>query len=406
MVDGILACWTHWTDGDIHTAEDDQDAGWVAPTMTEHGPGEWQFADPQQAGTNIAYFHPDAYFGGPAEPPDVSDDDGEGPAPDEPTRARPAEPLAMAAGDDDYDDDWDGIEAADDPEHAALRLLHVARSMHDTSRWWTQRWTCNAISMLGRAGKLRPRQTYELMRQLRLTAISHMEELWQAVLTRRHGKDTSKLRARIQKEWRQLKTAVGQATDRRGHVMPGWVVVANWPSYRMLAALRRWQKLRRQTTIRGGQRTLHSHFARAAPPASAKHQTPSATLPTPVPNSQPPPAAAVTTRPTPAPDGPNPSTGATATARRAPPPPPAGTEPCDSHAAHPSTRPTCRPTDTPTDGSCDGDCDHKEAADAAPAAHGPSQTSGESRRRTGRPKRATQAETRRNSRTQPQFTAN
>ena len=56
--------------------------------------------------------------------------------------------------------------------------------------------------------------------------------------------------------------------------------------------------------------------------------------------------------------------------------------------------------------SCDGDCDHKEAADAAPAAHGPSQTSGESRKRTGRPKRATQAETRRNSRTQPQFTAN
>ena len=165
------------------------------------------------------------------------------------------------------------------------------------------------------------------MRQLRLTAISHMEELWQAVLARRHGKDTSKLRARIQKEWRQLKTAVGQATDRRGHVMPGWVVVANWPSYRLLAALRRWQKLRRQTTIRGGQRTLHSHFARTAPPASAKHQPPSATPPTPAPNPQPPPAAAVTARPTPAPDGPDPSTGATTTARRAPPPPPPAPNP-------------------------------------------------------------------------------
>ena len=48
--------------------------------------------------------------------------------------------VYTAAGDDSYDKDWDGIEAADDPEHAALRLLHVARSMHDTSRWWTQRY--------------------------------------------------------------------------------------------------------------------------------------------------------------------------------------------------------------------------------------------------------------------------
>ena len=47
--------------------------------------------------------------------------------------------VRTATGDAAYNVDWDGIGSSDDPTLAALRLLHSARQMVDTSRWWTFR---------------------------------------------------------------------------------------------------------------------------------------------------------------------------------------------------------------------------------------------------------------------------
>ena len=45
--------------------------------------------------------------------------------------------VRTATGDAEYNDDWNGIGSSDDPALATLRLLHTARQMVDTSRWWT-----------------------------------------------------------------------------------------------------------------------------------------------------------------------------------------------------------------------------------------------------------------------------
>ena len=47
--------------------------------------------------------------------------------------------VRTATGDAEYNDDWNGIDRSDDPTLATLRLLHSARQMVDTSRWWTLR---------------------------------------------------------------------------------------------------------------------------------------------------------------------------------------------------------------------------------------------------------------------------
>ena len=72
------------------------------------------------------------------------------------TAAAEADAAAMtrvrtAKGDAEYNADWNGIGSSDDPTLATLRLLHSARQMVDTSRWWTLRWPNSAISLLGTA---------------------------------------------------------------------------------------------------------------------------------------------------------------------------------------------------------------------------------------------------------------
>ena len=59
--------------------------------------------------------------------------------------------VRTATGDAEYNADWNGIESSNDPTLATLRLLHSARQMVDTSRWWTLRWPNSAISLLGTA---------------------------------------------------------------------------------------------------------------------------------------------------------------------------------------------------------------------------------------------------------------
>ena len=56
--------------------------------------------------------------------------------------------VATATGDEEYAVDWDGVAFLDNPTHAAAKLMHRARQMLDTSRWWTMRWPSNAISLL------------------------------------------------------------------------------------------------------------------------------------------------------------------------------------------------------------------------------------------------------------------
>ena len=62
---------------------------------------------------------------------DMFSDPTSDPASDPPTRKVAA--LQTAKGSVSYDVDWDGIEAAPGPCLAALKLLHVARQIVDTS---------------------------------------------------------------------------------------------------------------------------------------------------------------------------------------------------------------------------------------------------------------------------------
>ena len=47
--------------------------------------------------------------------------------------------VQTATGDAEYNVDWNGIGSSNDPALATLRLLHSARQMVGTSRWWTLR---------------------------------------------------------------------------------------------------------------------------------------------------------------------------------------------------------------------------------------------------------------------------
>ena len=49
------------------------------------------------------------------------------------------------------DTDWDDVDVAQSPAIEAARLLHTARQMVDTSRWWLMRWPRNATALLVRA---------------------------------------------------------------------------------------------------------------------------------------------------------------------------------------------------------------------------------------------------------------
>ena len=71
--------------------------------------------------------------------------------------------VRTATGDAAYNVDWNGIATSDDPTLATLWLLHSARQMVDTSRWWTLRCPNNAISLLDTACGLNTEGTYKLL---------------------------------------------------------------------------------------------------------------------------------------------------------------------------------------------------------------------------------------------------
>ena len=85
--------------------------------------------------------------------------------------------VSTAAGQESFGRDWDRTESPNNPAHTAARLLHKARQMIGTSRWWTMRCPSNSISLLSRACDIGIEKTYELLRSLRLTMLLHVREL-------------------------------------------------------------------------------------------------------------------------------------------------------------------------------------------------------------------------------------
>ena len=78
---------------------------------------------------------------------------------------------------DQYGVDWDDIDSARRPAMEAARLMHTARHMADTPRWWLMRLPRNATSLLVRTGGLKDDEACKLLRALRVTAVRFGLEL-------------------------------------------------------------------------------------------------------------------------------------------------------------------------------------------------------------------------------------
>ena len=166
VVETVLACWTHRTDGTIHTSETDQASGWRPPALVKRNDdGGWDF----DASGVLPAFDPERRNGATAQVDategDTDDDD------DTPV-------IVTANGVYAYNSDWNDIEKSTRPTRAAATLMHRARQRTDTSRWWSMRWPSDAVSLLGRACDLNTGKTYELLRQLRELSVTHLRQLW------------------------------------------------------------------------------------------------------------------------------------------------------------------------------------------------------------------------------------
>jgi len=191
--DAIMACWSSDSNGWIHTAADDQDNRWRNPSIKDAGDGHWEFDATGSPPTFDAAAHWDCDTDDEVE--DLTSD-----AETVPLTATSLGCVSTAAGQESFDRDWDGIEASSNPTHTAARLLHKARQMIDTSRWWTMRWPSNSISLLSRACDIDIEKAYKLFRSLRLTMLSYVRELWLTVMERRHVKDNTEQRNLVKED--------------------------------------------------------------------------------------------------------------------------------------------------------------------------------------------------------------
>ena len=147
--------------------------------------------------------------------------------------------VSTAAGQESFDRDWDGIESSNNPTHTAARLLHKARQMIGTSRWWTMRWPSNSISLLSRACDIGIEKTYKLFRSLRRTMLQHVRELWLTVIERRHAKGNTEQRNLVKEDWLRVKRLLARMLNTKGKAMPDWRVVRKQPIYSIRASLGR-----------------------------------------------------------------------------------------------------------------------------------------------------------------------
>ena len=85
------------------------------------------------------------------------------------------------------------------PAMGAARLLHTARQMVDTSRWWLIRWSRNATALLVRAGSLTDDEASKLFRALRVTAVRFGLELAALPKARHDAKEAADARTALRK---------------------------------------------------------------------------------------------------------------------------------------------------------------------------------------------------------------
>ena len=138
--------------------------------------------------------------------------------------------MRTATSDAEYNTDWNGIGSSDDSALATLRLLHSARQMVDTSRWWTLRWPNSAISLLGTACDLNTEGAFKLLRKLRkVIMVQHVRELWTVVMDRRHAADNVAKRESLKEERLKLSRVLPNMRNRRGKLTPGWITLQQKP---------------------------------------------------------------------------------------------------------------------------------------------------------------------------------
>ena len=257
VVETVLACWTHRTDGTIHTPETDQASGWRPPALVQRNvDGGWGF----DASGVLPVFDPDRRNGATARvnatEGDTDDDD------DTPV-------IATANGVYAYNSDWNDIEKSTRPTRAAAALMHRARQRTDTSMWWSMRWPPDAVSLLGRACDFDTGKTYELLRQLRELSVTHLRQLWRLTTERRQLGDDSGARRLTQVEWGETKRRLGPTgRNAKRKLMPGWATVAKVPLYKPKRLLAGWKRVRTAAVLRGGQRTVAGFATKHARSAS------------------------------------------------------------------------------------------------------------------------------------------
>ena len=140
--------------------------------------------------------------------------------------------LVTSKSKETYNVDWDRIESSVSPALASARLLHDARRMTDVSRWWTLRWTSNAVSLLSRACEIGTGKSCKLFRKLRRITTSYASELWLTIADRRHDANDQIEKEAVKAKWLRLQRLLGRAVNKRGLCMPGWVLVKNQPIYK------------------------------------------------------------------------------------------------------------------------------------------------------------------------------
>ena len=143
----------------------------------------------------------------------------------------------------------------------AARLLHTARQMVDTSRWWLMRWPRNATALLVRAGNLQDDEACKLFRALRVTAIKFGLELASLPKARHDAVEATSARTALRKRWVTMVGNLGPGyRTKRGAEMPDWVAVAHLPSYKVRRILQRWSIEVPRAIMPNRQRTMHSFY--------------------------------------------------------------------------------------------------------------------------------------------------
>ena len=231
VAEKVVACWTHLADGTIHTSAGDQASDWRPPTLAERDrDGGWDFVP---SGVPPSFGLRDDHSGF------SSDDDSDA------SDAGDDKHIVTANGTFSYTEDWNHIERSRRPTIAAANLLHLARQRTDTSRWWSMRWPSDAVSLVGRSLNLDTGKTYKLMRRLREHSVTYLTKLWQLTLDRAGKRDNVESRRRLQIDWAETKRRLGtHGRNAKRQLMPGWVVVAKLPVYKIKHQLAGWKRVR------------------------------------------------------------------------------------------------------------------------------------------------------------------